>query len=337
MQVDGKKYKSAVLVSLLLSLFLTFCLTAAILFVFIDKEVDFKLSFIPLFLLPPSLYFYFMRKYFRRRNILKNEFPLEFINLYEKNVAWYSTLNEVDKKQLHRDTQIFLAEKEILGIETEVTNLDRILIAASALIPVFKFPDWEYDNVTTILLYPARFNIDFDSDGKNRNILGLVGIGSSMVLSRPDLELGFKQNNDKLNVGFHEFIHKVDQKDGSIDGILAVLMNPVMITEWKRIVADEMNLLEKGKSDINPYGLSNKAEFFAVAAEYFFENPESMRKEHLELYNILVKIFKQDTVSMFSNVVKSLFKPIKKKSGRNSPCPCGSGKKFKYCCIDKCS
>lgn len=25
----------------------------------------------------------------------------------------------------------------------------------------------------------------------------------------------------------------------------------------------------------------------------------------------------------------------RKKIGRNSPCPCGSGKKFKRCCIDK--
>jgi len=29
---------------------------------------------------------------------------------------------------------------------------------------------------------------------------------------------------------------------------------------------------------------------------------------------------------------EEMFKP---KIGRNSPCPCGSGKKYKKCCLDK--
>ena len=31
--------------------------------------------------------------------------------------------------------------------------------------------------------------------------------------------------------------------------------------------------------------------------------------------------------------IRSILKKIK--VGRNSPCPCGSGKKFKRCCLDK--
>ena len=38
--------------------------------------------------------------------------------------------------------------------------------------------------------------------------------------------------------------------------------------------------MEEGDSDINPYGLTNKAECFAVATEYFFERPGVMERKH---------------------------------------------------------
>jgi Mlc titration factor MtfA (ptsG expression regulator) len=41
------------------------------------------------------------------------------------------------------------------------------------------------------------------------------------------------------------------------------------------------------------YGATNKAEFFAVAAEYFFEQPEMFKKKHAELYHLMTQIFNQ--------------------------------------------
>jgi Mlc titration factor MtfA (ptsG expression regulator) len=54
-----------------------------------------------------------------------------------------------------------------------------------------------------------------------------------------------------------------------------------------------MHKISAGKSDINPYALTNEAEFFAVAAEYFFEKPGQLRQKHPELYAGLSKIFAQ--------------------------------------------
>lgn len=50
------------------------------------------------------------------------------------------------------------------------------------------------------------------------------------------------------------------------------------------------------KSDINPYATTNQQEFFAVAAEYFFERPQLMKEKHPELYEMLEKIFKASRV-----------------------------------------
>ena len=94
---------------------------------------------------------------------------------------------------------------------------------------------------------------------------------------------------------------------------------------WINLIKHKIEDIYKGKSDINPYGASNKSEFFAVISEYFFERPQLLKKKHPELYKLLEQIFKTDGISRFK---------IKKRNitRRNSPCPCGSGKKFKHCC-----
>ncbi|MBN1699280.1 MAG: SEC-C domain-containing protein [Spirochaetales bacterium] len=60
-----------------------------------------------------------------------------------------------------------------------------------------------------------------------------------------------------------------------------------------------------------------------------------MAEKHPELYNILKHIFRQDMKSRFGSVLTSMFIPYGKKTGRNSPCPCGSGKKYKHCCLNR--
>ena len=49
----------------------------------------------------------------------------------------------------------------------------------------------------------------------------------------------------------------------------------------------------QNKSNINSYGATNKAEFLAVAAEYFFERPDLLQEKHPELYELPSKMFKQ--------------------------------------------
>ena len=114
-----------------------------------------------------------------------------------------------------------------------------------------------------------------------------------------------------------------------------MLMDKNSANEWRIVMERESEKIAQTvaskKSDINPYALENPAEFFSVVSEYFFENPKEMKNKHPELYSVLQKIYKQDTFTRLKSATKSLFRPTKK-IGRNSPCPCGSGKKYKYCC-----
>ena len=155
-----------------------------------------------------------------------------------------------------------------------------------------------------------------------------------MILSKPDLLGGFRNPQDKRNVGIHEFAHLVDKSDGTIDGLPMVGLDRAAIGPWIELVRRKMNEIERGKSDINPYGLTNEAEFFAVATEYFFERPGVMKRKHPELYAMLSRVFNQ-SLGERAAAMKREMKRGRRRIGRNSPCPCGSGLKYKKCCLNR--
>jgi Mlc titration factor MtfA (ptsG expression regulator) len=56
---------------------------------------------------------------------------------------------------------------------------------------------------------------------------------------------------------------------------------------------EKITAIQKGSSDINPYGAVSKTEFFAVAAEYFFERPDLFKTKHPQLFALMEKAFIQ--------------------------------------------
>jgi Mlc titration factor MtfA (ptsG expression regulator) len=170
-------------------------------------------------------------------------------------------------------------------------------------------------------------------DNPEQVITGMMGSGRNMegvmILSKKSLHQGFKNPSDKHNVGIHEFTHILDKQDGAVDGVPGNLNDKQYAEPWLKLMHREMQKIRKGKSDIDPYAGTSEEEFLAVASEYFFERPKLFKKKHPQLYKTLKKVYHQD-------MVKVLTKPFKKrqKIGRNDPCPCGSGEKFKNCCMD---
>lgn len=214
-----------------------------------------------------------------------------------KHVSFYQHLNVDDRLKFEDRISAFLSYVHVEGVGTPVEVLDKLLIASSAIIPVFGFPDWKYQNLTNVLLYPDTFNTEFQYEGGGRNILGMVGSGymnGQMILSRSALLLGFSNAADKENTAIHEFVHLLDKSDGATDGVPENLMKHEYTIPWIKMIHEEMHRIEKGTSDINPYALTNEAEFFAVVSEYFFEKPDQFKAKHPELYERLADMFLQD-------------------------------------------
>jgi Mlc titration factor MtfA (ptsG expression regulator) len=272
----------------------------------------------------------------RRRQILAQPFPPEWEAVLQENVVFYRSLDPESRIRFQRELQVFLGEKRITGIKTTVDATTLVLAGASAIIPIFGYQEWEWDQISEVLVYPGRFGPDFEIEGgDDRNTLGVVGTGALnrvMILSKPDLLQGFRNPADKRNVGLHEFAHLVDKSDGTIDGVPGVGLDRRSIGPWIELIRRKMNEIEAGDSDLNPYALTNEAEFFAVATEYLFERPKLMQQKHPELFGFMQEIFKQDLVSRLGAMGRERRRGPQR-FGRNSPCPCGSGKKFKKCCL----
>lgn len=284
------------------------------------------------------LYWTATRKLRKRRRILAEPFPAEWEAILQQEVVFFRVLPEEDKRRFRREIQVFLGEKLITGIGTDLDEKTRVLTAAGAIIPIFGFPEWEWDQIREVLVYPDRFNNDHAfQEGDDRHTLGMVGTGAyngMMILSKPDVLQGFRNSGDKRNVALHEFAHLVDKSDGTIDGLPAAALPREAIGPWIELVRRKMAEMEEGESDINPYGLTNEAEFFAVAAEYFFERPGVMERKHPELYAMLARVFRQSLADR-AREMREERKKGRPKFGRNSPCPCGSGVKYKKCCLTR--
>ena len=225
-------------------------------------------------------------------------FPKNWRKPLHDNVAYYRSLSVEKQREFRSRMMLFLSEVYIEGVGLEIADLDRILIAASAVIPVFGFKEWHYYNLSGVLLYPDHFNdeLQFTGTAEQRNIGGMVGTGrfeKQMILSRKALYHGFSNKSDKNNTGIHEFVHLIDKMDDMTDGVPERLIPHGYTMPWLNLVREEMDAIHDDESDIRNYGGTNRAEFFAVASEYFFERPDLLAKKHPELFGMLSGFFQQ--------------------------------------------
>lgn len=218
--------------------------------------------------------------------------------LLAQHIDFYRNLNDTDKLYFEDKIEQFLDAVHIEGVGLEVTDTDRLMIASSAVIPIFAFKDWSYRNVTNVLLYPDTFDEEYQyEESDERRIMGMVGSGymnGQMILSRKALQKGFSGQSGASNTGIHEFVHLLDKTDGATDGVPENLLPHEYIKPWVRMMHQEIHKIEEGHSDIDPYAATNEAEFFAVVSEYFFEKPDKFQAKHPQLYDMLSKAFGQD-------------------------------------------
>jgi len=224
----------------------------------------------------------------------QHELSQEQIIILKENVPFYNRLSPQKKKHFEFEIQEFLLNYKITPISTTISETDKLLIAASGVIPIFAFPDWKYRNLREILVYPDSFNLNFETEGNGRFILGMVGTGKysyKMFLSKRAIVNGFASDKDGHNTAIHEFIHLIDGADGAIDGLPAVLLDQPYVIPWLELIHKEIEKIRNNESELRPYGAQNSSEFLAVASEFFFERPELLEKKHPLLYQYLSKIF----------------------------------------------
>lgn len=239
----------------------------------------------------------------RRKKLLASPWPTDWSTHLDNNVRLAANLDDIQRTKLQRLIRVFDAEKNWEGCDgLVVTEEMRISVAGNACLMLLGVDDFYFDNVRSVLMYPAAFRRDVN-DGmvrKEASRSGEAWQGGPIILSWQDAIRGGRNTRDGRNVVIHEFAHALDGLDGSMGGSL-MFTDTATAEHWTKTVDREYRKLQTSKqlgipTLLDTYGATNKAEFFAVAAEFFFELPNEFQSHHDELFDLMCKYFQVNPV-----------------------------------------
>jgi Mlc titration factor MtfA (ptsG expression regulator) len=248
--------------------------------------------------------FLFKRK--RREALRKEPLSEPERDIIRRNVPYVASLPAEDQAELEGHVRIFLAEKSFEGCGgLTLTDEIRVTIAAQACVLLLHRESDYYPGVEAILVYPSAYvvanarqmlgNLVVEGDQAR---LGESWVRGVVVLAWDAVKRGASNVHDGHNVVLHEFAHQLDAEDGAMDGV-PDLGTRALYSAWAHALGAEYEELlarvaEHQPSDIDAYGATSPAEFFAVLTEAFFEAGPRLKRKHPELYRVLREFYRQD-------------------------------------------
>ena len=136
----------------------------------------------------------------RRHAILSAPFPRPWKDFLETRCAHYRRLPVAYRAQFDQQAQIFLAEKRITGVETQVTDELKLLVAASAVMLTVGWSGYTWDQLTEVLVYPDDFDRDYRFGGTDH--AGQAHPWGIVILSAPSLLRSFAERDDGYRLTF---------------------------------------------------------------------------------------------------------------------------------------
>lgn len=233
-------------------------------------------------------------------------FPAEWRTILRRRVPYVRGLPADLQLQLKAHMQVFLREKAFIGCAGfEVTDEVRVTIAAQACLLLLNRPSSYYPKLRQILVYPGAFLVDkVHTEGggivrdERQALSGESWSQGQVILSWDDTVSGAATPGDGQNVVIHEFAHQLDQENGPANG--APALGPTQRrARWAQVLGDAFARLQHQAATGEPslfstYGATNPAEFFAVASEVFFEQPERLAAEQPLLYREFTALYRVD-------------------------------------------
>ena len=236
----------------------------------------------------------------RRRKGIPLPFPESWEEILVEELPFYGQLATVDQEALKTRINDFLREKPFEGCAGfEVTDRVKMLVAAQAALLILHRQQPGYPTVSRVLIYPGAFRgRPSQSTEPDSWRAGEAWQRDYVILAWDHVLSGLAGGEDGRNVVIHEFAHHLDREDGTFDGV-PPLPTLRLYRAWESTFDEEFERLKaeirEGRNPLlDPYGATNRAEFFAVASEFFFERPRDLRRQHRALYELLVLFYRQD-------------------------------------------
>lgn len=237
--------------------------------------------------------------------------PQEWQKILEANVPYRDSLNREQQERLNVGIRHFVEHKYWEGCNgLTVTDEHRVTIAGHALRLTLGFDDDHFDDVKTILLYPSTYQAATKDhmgsgvvvEGQSTR-LGEAWYNGPVILSWSDIQSEIRAKRRTRNVILHEFAHLLDFRNGrDADGVPPI-ESQADAERWLTVMAEDFARLcsecgSRRRPVLDCYGSTNRAEFFAVATEAFFEMPHELKRDWPDLYTEFRRFYQQDPLQV---------------------------------------
>jgi len=240
----------------------------------------------------------------RRRRLLRRPFPSAWLTILRHQLPFYDRLPAEQQSQLQHMVTLFLADKRFVGCAgQEIDDEIRLTIAGQACLLLLNHPSRGYAGLHSIYVYPTTFRARHEArdaaglvTSGTRTLLGESWSNGKVILAWDDVARGVRNFHVGHNVVLHEFAHQLDHESGTTNGA-PLLASKAAYRSWAQVFRREFEALKRHHGIhgvIDRYGATDPAEFFAVATEAFFEEPEQLHRYHRELFEQLQSYYRLD-------------------------------------------
>ena len=224
-------------------------------------------------------------------------FPVNYEKMLQKFLP-YKFLTDAEKNRFRTKIRYFIKNKTFNGVgDLVVTEEMKLLVAAEACLMITNIDGDIYPGLKNIYLMEDVF---IPKDNPVNAATGLPTHSARLgeAWKRGPIVLSWNSIAQGSSVIFHEFSHQLDQQDGRFDGTPKLGRNG-NYDKWAQVMGKEFmslrkRVMEHKGSDIDSYGATNEAEFFAVVTEYFFTRPQILLKNHPGIYELFKDYFQLD-------------------------------------------
>ena len=183
---------------------------------------------------------------------------------------------------------------------------------------------------------------EWDMDSLSEQINAIIPIGRIQIKEEAKKDLTKEKAKENL-YDLAEKIYELKEKEIGEPENMRKIERFVLLKVIDQKWMDHIDNMEQMKQGIGLHALAQRnpvQEYQFAAGEMFDEMNEYIQEDTLKLlYRVHIKTNTEEQApkprQMFTNKDDSAVKQpqrAKVKVGRNDPCPCGSGKKYKQCC-----
>lgn len=219
------------------------------------------------------------------------------VTILKKYFFYYTRLPVKDRKRFEKRVNRFLHSKRFAGREgIEITEEMKVLISATAVMLTFGLPMIYLSHFYKIAVYPDTYYSRINKKYHLGEVNPMLGI---IILSWKSFVEGFIDPSDSRNLGLHEMAHAL-HFENQIRNDEFDFLHPGVLYKWDRLAKVEIEKINTSDDHyFREYAGTNQHEFFAVAIEYFFENPADFNAALPELYTTLTLLIRQDPEKLY--------------------------------------